>query len=78
VKAKHYLALVMTAIAAALAPIQQYAIGMPHWVHAVVLAVLAGAAALGIPGISAIVNQLTPPPAAVPATPLPPPNTPVA
>lgn len=70
-KTSHWVQLTVTAIAAALAPVQQYTIGMPAWTHAILLSILAVLTALGIPGIAAIVNELGPAPAPAP---LPPPS----
>ena len=70
---KHWVQLVVSATAAALLPVQQYVIGMPSWVHAVVLSILGILTALGIPGLGAIVSEIdaSPPP-------LPPPQTPAS
>jgi hypothetical protein len=70
VKTAHWVQLAVSAIAAALLPVQQYAIGLPVWVHAIVLALLGAAMALGIPGVGAIINELNPPVAAAPASPV--------
>ncbi len=54
---KHVLTIFLTALSAALAPIQQYAIAMPTWAHALILAVL-GAVAVLMPGLSVYTVQI--------------------